>query len=81
MTRAKADGIFLDSPTANSFGMKYVQQLGFSWMEMRSIYDPNKIERVTRETDGRIRTEPIDGVTARYEVRETFEQPFSHTRH
>ncbi len=77
--RSTADGIFLDSPTANSFGMNYLHEQGFAWMEMRSIYDRNKIERVTREADGRIRTEPTDIISARYEVRETFEQPYPHT--
>jgi hypothetical protein len=79
IARAKADGIFLDSPTANSFGMNYLNQQGFAWMEMRSIYDRNKIERVIREANGKTRTEPADAITARYEVRETFEQPYPHT--
>ena len=77
--RATADGIYLDSPTANSFGMNYLHRQGFAWMEMRSIYDRNKIERVTREADGQIRTAPTATISARYEVRETFEQPYSHT--
>jgi len=79
ITHAKADGIYLDSPTANSFGMNYLHQQGFSWMEMRSIYDRNKIERVIREANGQIRTVPTDTINARYEVRETFEQPYPHT--
>jgi len=79
IARAKAEGIFLDSPTANSFGMKYVNQQGFAWMEMRSIYDRNKIERVIREASGQTGTEPTDAITARYEVSETFEQPYPHT--
>lgn len=77
--RARADGIYLDSPTANSFGMNYLHQMGFAWMEMRSIYDRSKFERVTREANGQFRTEPIAAIGARYEVRETFEQPFPHT--
>ncbi len=77
--RGAADGIYLDSPTANSFGMNYVQEQGFAWMEMRSIYDRNKIERVTRDPNGQIRTETTDIISARYEVRETFEQPYPHT--
>ncbi len=77
--RATADGIYLDSQTANSFGMNYLHQQGFSWMEMRSIYDRTKFERVTRDANGQIRTAPIDTITARYEVRETFEQPHPHT--
>ena len=79
IVRSTADGIFLDSPTANSFGMNYLHEQGFSWMEMRSIYDRNKIERVIREANGQIRTEPVDSISARYEVRETFEQPYPHT--
>lgn len=77
--RATADGIYLDSPTANSFGMNYLHQMGFSWMEMRSIYERGKFERVTREAGGKFRTEPVATVSARYEVRETFEQPYPHT--
>lgn len=77
--RGAADGIYLDSPTANSFGMNYVQEQGFAWMEMRSIYDRNKIERVTRDPNGQIRTETTDIISARYEVRETFEQQYPHT--
>jgi len=77
--RANADGIFLDSPTANSFGMNYLHQMGFSWMEMRSIYERGKFERVIREADGKLRTEPVVAISARYEVRETFEQPYPHT--
>jgi hypothetical protein len=77
--RSTADGIYLDSPTANSFGMNYLHQQGFSWMEMRSIYDRTRFERVSRTADGQLRTDPIDAVSARYEVRETFEQPHRHT--
>ncbi len=77
--RATADGIFLESPTANSFGMSYLHEQGFAWMEMRSVYDRNKIERVTREPDGRFRTEHVSAISARYEVLEIFEQPYSHT--
>jgi hypothetical protein len=77
--RSTADGIYLDSPTANSFGMNYLHQQGFSWMEMRSIYDRTRFERVSRTAAGQIRTEQIDAISARYEVRETFEQPYRHT--
>lgn len=79
MVQASADGIYLDSPTANSFGMNYLHQQGFAWMEMRSIYDRTRFERVSRTADGQIRTEPTDTISARYEVRETFEQPYRHT--
>lgn len=79
MSRSTADGIYLDSPTANSFGMNYLHLQGFSWIEMRSIYDRNRIERVTRDSSGQIKTEPAETISARYEVRETFEQPYPHT--
>jgi len=79
ISRALADGIYLDSPTANSFGMNYLHQQGFTWMEMRSISDRNKVERVTRDANGQFRTEPTDNISAQYEVRETFEQPYPHT--
>jgi hypothetical protein len=79
LAHASADGIYLDSPTANSFGMNYLHQMGFAWMEMRSIYDRGKFERVTREKNGQFRTEPVDSISARYEVRESFEQPYPHT--
>jgi hypothetical protein len=79
LARANADGIFLDSPTANSFGMNYLHQMGFAWMEMRSIHDRGKFERVTRDANGQFRTEPVAAISARYEVRETFEQPYPHT--
>ena len=74
-----ADGFYLDSPTANSFGMSYLHEQGFTWLEMNSIYDRSKIERVIRDSNGQIRTEPADSINARYEVRETFEQPYPHT--
>jgi hypothetical protein len=79
MQRAEAEGIYLDSPTANSFGMNYLHQQGFSWLEMRSIYDRSTFERVTRSADGQMTTIPIPSISARYEVRETFEQPYPHT--
>jgi len=79
ITHAITDGIFLDSPTANSFGMNYLYLQGFTWMEMRSIYDRSKIDRATRDENGQIRTEPTDTINARYEVRETFEKPYPHT--
>ena len=37
------DGIFLDDSTANSFGMRYLQQDRFQWMEARSIYAKNSL--------------------------------------
>lgn len=79
MQRAAAEGIYLDSLTANSFGMNYLHQQGFRWLEMRSIYDWTKFERVTRASDGQITTVTIPAITAQYELRETFEQPYSHT--
>jgi len=73
--KARAEGILLTSGTANSFGMRYLHEEGFAWVEMRDVYRRGGWARVTRETDGKITTAPIDTPTARYEVRETFEQP------
>src|SRR5690242_15813377 len=35
--RIPVQGFFLDSTTANSFGMRYLQQEGFSFIEARDI--------------------------------------------
>lgn len=71
--RAVADGIFLNSETANSFGTRYVLQEGFTWMERQDIYNRSGFVRVARLADGTLGEEKIAAVSARYEVRETFE--------
>jgi len=81
--RASADGVFLNSQTANSFGMRYLQDDGFSWVEAPSIYKRGAWVRYQRsEGDPKtatILTKDVEVLTARYEVREDFSEPFSHT--
>ncbi|MBK6616649.1 hypothetical protein [Ottowia sp.] len=79
LKRALADGVFLNSGTSNSFGMRYLHDEGFSWIEAPSIYRRNKWVRYEKQADGKITTTEIDSLTARYEVREVFSQPFGHT--
>jgi hypothetical protein len=81
--RDSATGVFLNSGTANSFGMRYVQEEGFAWIEAPSIYKPGEWVRYQRDTlngnPNTIQTIEIPAITARYEVREEFSKPFSHT--
>ena len=81
--KASADGIFLNSGTANSFGMRYLHEEGFAWVEAPSIYKHGEWVRYARDTASTaanaIVTTEIPAITARYEVRELFSQPFSHT--
>lgn len=72
--KARADGILLTSDTSNSFGMRYLHQEGFAWMESNNIYKRGGFVRYTRDEKGAIAIAEIDVPTARYEVRETFEQ-------
>jgi hypothetical protein len=72
-SRAVADGIYLNSDTANSFGNRYVLEEGFAWLERQDIYDRSGFVRVARKSDGSLSEDKIPGLTARYEVRETFE--------
>ena len=74
----KAEGIFLNSPTANSFGMRYLQE-GFGWVEAASVSQPGAWVRYERSADGAIATTPIATLSARYEVREDFTQPSRYT--
>lgn len=72
-TRAVADGIYLNSGTANSFGTRYISQEGFSWLERRDIYVRGGLVRVTRDDAGLYPETKIPALTARYEVLETHE--------
>ena len=72
--KAPADGFLLLSGSANSFGMRYLQQEGFGWMEARDIFHRDKWVRYERGASGAIRSHPIDAPQARFEVRETDEQ-------
>ena len=65
---AVADGFFLDDPTANSFGMRYLQEEGFSWMEAKSIYDRSRFTRY-EIVDGKIGSREIEQTNAEYTVR------------
>lgn len=77
---ARADGIYLNSGTANSFGMRYLHDEGFAWVEAANIYRRDSYVRYaiadrTAGTDSaRITTTEIPALTAQYEVRETFTQ-------
>lgn len=72
LQRAQADGIFLDDPTANSFGTRYLHDEGFAWMEARSIYQRDRFTRY-RKVDGRIVSDEVDALTAAYTVQSTHE--------
>ena len=71
--KASADGILLSSPTANSFGYRYVQSEGFDWMEIADIYRKAPYVRVSRVADGKLAETPTEAPPARYEVPETYE--------
>jgi Arc/MetJ family transcription regulator len=73
LERQVVDGVLLDSPTANSFGMRYLHDGVFSWIEIRDIYRRDGWRRYTRYADGRITDAPIDAPTAAILVRETHE--------
>ncbi len=75
LDKANADGMLLVSGTSNSFGMRYLHEEGFAWMEARDIHRRDGFVRYTRNDKGEISTTPIEAPTARYEVRETFEEP------
>lgn len=79
LRRAAADGVFLNSGTANSFGMRYLQEEGFAWVEAPSIHRRGSWVRYEKTAGESITTTEIDALTARYEVREVFSQPNGHT--
>ncbi len=77
--RATAEGIFLRSQTSNSFGMRYLQDEGFSWVEAAGAGEPDTWIRYERAANGAISAARIPAITARYEVREEFTKPNRHT--
>ncbi|MBC7623179.1 MAG: hypothetical protein H7232_07330 [Aeromicrobium sp.] len=81
--KADADGVFLNSGTANSFGTRYLYDEGFAWIEAPSIYKLGDWVRYQQgsaaENKDAITSTEIRATTARYEVREDFSQPFAHT--
>lgn len=79
--RAVADGVYLNSPTANSFGMRYLHDEGFLWLERRDSYDRKGFVRVARNAAGGFDETKIDAVSARYEVIEGSETVRGHDVH
>jgi hypothetical protein len=56
--KAKADGVLLVSGTASSFGMRYLHDEGFAWIELRDIYRRDGWARAARDDKGRSRRRP-----------------------
>ncbi len=77
--RRSVDGFFLDDSTANSFGMRYIQEEGFAWIEARSIYKRDGFVRYSKLADGRIKEEPIDAPSATVTVKAEHTEPKSST--
>lgn len=71
--KQKVDGFFLDDSTANSFGMRYLQEEGFLWVEARSIYNRDGFTRYEASPTG-INQKEVDKLTARIEVKSTFDE-------
>ena len=72
-TRVKVDGFYLDDVTANSFGMRYLHDEGFAWVEARDIYRRGAFVRY-RKAGEKIETDPIPALTATHMVRSGVEQ-------
>lgn len=62
------DGFFLEDPTANSFGMRYLHEAGFSWLETNSIYNRAAFTRYEKVGD-KIESHEIDKLSAEYVLR------------
>jgi hypothetical protein len=75
----RADGFYLDDPTANSFGMRYLQEEGFKWMEARSIHQRGEFVRYEITTERKITETAQKHVTARFSVSNEFNKPNTHT--
>ena len=71
--KEKTDGFFLDDSTANSFGMRYLHEEGFSWIEARSIYNPKEYTRYEKN-GGAILEKEIEKITAEFEVKSVFSE-------
>ncbi len=71
--RAIADGVYLNSGTANSFGTRYIHDEGFMWIERNDIYARGSFVRVAKDGSGRLSETKIPELTARYEVAESHE--------
>jgi hypothetical protein len=71
--KRKVDGFFLNDSTANSFGMRYLQDEGFLWIEARSIYNRNGFTRYELTKTG-ITQREVDRLTATIEVKSEFSE-------
>lgn len=71
--KRKVDGFFLDDGTANSFGMRYLQEEGFQWMEARSIYNRSGFTRYEIDKTG-ITQKEVDRLTATIEVKSEYSE-------
>jgi len=65
--RVKVDGFFLDDSTANSFGMRYLHEEGFEWIEARSIRRRDGYTRYRKTAQG-IQSEEIAEPSASVQV-------------
>ena len=66
--KVKTEGFFLDGSTANSFGMRYLHDDGFKWIEAKSIYNRNEFVRYEKN-DQKIDQKEISAVTSEYIVK------------
>jgi hypothetical protein len=73
------EGIYLNDSTANSFGMRYLQEEGFRWMEAADYRQLGRFVRYERGADKSITTTSIDTPTAQFEVRSDFLRPDDYT--
>lgn len=71
---ASADGFLLESGTADSFGMRYVEE-GFDWIDARDIGRRDGWVRFEKDTQGRLTSRSIDRPIAAYSVVDSYEQP------
>lgn len=71
--KRKVDGIFLNDSTANSFGMRYLHDEGFLWMEARSIYNREGFTRYEISPTGLTQHE-VDKLSATIEVENVFSE-------
>lgn len=69
--RAVAEGVLLTSPTAASFGARYLYDEGFAWIERADPTTPGGFVRVTRDAAGAAIETKLAAPTARYEVQES----------
>jgi len=71
----EAEGIYLNDSTANSFGMRYLRDEGFKWMEAADYRKPGRYVRYELGPNHTITMVSIEKLSAKYEVRSDFSQP------